>query len=89
MSVVTVRNLCVDSLRRNVKTVEVSIDDNRTEADEVDNGAWDEEERKAVFDEVTMIMNRHLSSEQRTILRMREYEGRSYEEIAELLLLKK
>lgn len=86
---VTVRNLCVDSLRRNVKTVEVSIDDNRTEADEVDNGAWDEEERKAVFDEVTMIMNRHLSSEQRTILRMREYEGRSYEEIAELLLLKK
>lgn len=88
VSVVTVRNLCVDSLRRSTKTAEVSIDDNRTEADGVDDGAWDEEERKAVFDEVTAIMNRHLSEEQRTIMRLREYEDFSYAEIADLLDMK-
>lgn len=85
VSVVTVRNLCVDNLRRNTKSAVVRLDENRTEADEVESDEYTEKERKAAFDELNEVMRRNLSETQQRIVMMREYEGRSFEEIAELL----
>lgn len=85
VGMVTVRNLCVDSMRKQAKLPMVSLDDDRTKTGGEDCCVSDEDELKAVYDEVNVIMERNLSEVQLAIVRMRECEGRSYEEIAEKL----
>lgn len=87
VSVVTVRNLCIDNLRRGANAGMTSIDENRTVAESVENEIYDEQERKEAFDELNFIMERELTDTQRAIVRMREYEECSYEEIAEILAM--
>lgn len=84
-SIVTVRNLCVDNIRRTHKENEISLDENRAEAVDVESDEYSYNERMEVYGEVKDIMNKYLSEIQRRIIVMREYEGRSYEEIAEML----
>ncbi len=85
ISVVTLKNLCIDNIRRNSAGNTVSLCDNMTTADGIEDGSYSEQERKEVFDEVNEIMDHKLSETQREIVRMREYEGYSYEDIAEIL----
>lgn len=84
MSVVTVRNLCVDNLRRD-KNRPILLEENRAVGESVMEETGEAEEREAVFNEVNAIMEKHLTEVQRTIIRMREYEDRDYEEIANML----
>lgn len=84
-SFVTVRNLCVDNKRRNSKMNEVSLDDNSTEAGFIESDEFEINERMAVYTEVKDIMNRYLSDVQRQVILLREYEGKSYDEISEQL----
>lgn len=84
-SIVTVRNLCVDNIRRNSKMNEVSLDENRTETDYIVSDESAISERMAVYGEVRDIMNRYLSDTQRKGILLREYEGKTYEEIAQML----
>lgn len=84
-SIVTVRNLCVDNIRRSSKMNEVSLDENRTEADGIESDEFVMNERMAVYGEVKDLMNRYLSDVQRQVILLREYEGKSYDEISEQL----
>lgn len=85
VSMVTVRNLCIDSKRRKSAGSEVSLDENRATAECVENDTFVDLERKEAFDELNSIMERELTVIQLKIMRMREYEERSYEEIGEIL----
>lgn len=81
----TVRNLSVDAYRRQTTHTEVEID---AEHNDFHDG---EAERQATIDErfreVQALMNKVLTPSQMQVMRMRDYEDRSYEEIACLLQL--
>ncbi len=85
VSMVTVRNLCIDSKRHKTVTSEIGLDENRAITERLENDSYDELERREAYDELNVIMERELSEVQLTIVRMREYEELSYEEIAKTL----
>lgn len=85
VGMVAVRNLCIDSKRHRMVTSEVGFDENRAIAEAVENDSYSELERKEAFEELNVIMERELSDVQLAIVRMREYEERSYDEIAGIL----
>ena len=76
----TVRNLGIDAYRRSQAMILLPIDNERDTADTVP------ADRRMEVDEqfriVEAIIEKHLSETQRTILRLKEYDGESYEEIA-------
>lgn len=85
VSMVTVRNLCIDSKRHKTVTSEIGLDENCAITESLENDSYDELERREAYDELNVIMERELSEVQLTIVRMREYEELSYEEIAKTL----
>lgn len=83
MTVTTVRNLCIDTLRREdrVKMVELDVERDTRMTKSID----EEIERQEQFQAVEAIIDKELSDLQRQILRMKEYEDESIESIAEKL----
>ena len=82
----TVKNLSIDAYRHHTDHPEAEIDDER------DGAFCDEEaERQANLDErfkeVQRFISLTLSASQQQVLRMRDYEGREYSEIAQTLQL--
>lgn len=81
LSVTAVKNLCIDNLRKQKNTYQISIDQNN-EAETVtyeDDNADIEE----LYDKVNQIIDFRLSDTQKMIVRMRDEEEMSFEIIAE------
>lgn len=83
MTVTTVKNLCIDELRRRSRTEEVSFDAERDGG--LTTSPLEEIEQKERFELLQQIIDHELSPVQQQILRMRDYEGREMEEIAALV----
>lgn len=83
LTVVTVRNLCIDTLRRKSHLQTVELDENRDNA--ADDPESEAQERENRFRTVEKIIELHLTPLQKRILHMKEYENKDYEEIAEIL----
>lgn len=79
----TVKNLSIDSLRRKNSAPLLPIDEQRDADPEFadDEGSQEEE----LFKEVQAIIHQKLTPMQQRILELRDYEGRSYDEIATML----
>ena len=86
MATTTVHNLCVDNLRKQIRMQQVDIDEEHSDlqADTSISEKMDEEER---FGQVEAIINSKLSPVQQKIVKLREYEGKSFDEIARMLNL--
>lgn len=86
LSVTTVHNICIDTLRRHSHSPTVSIDENRDTSDEVvaadDDGV---QAREELFNDVERIVSSRLTDQQQAVLRMRDIEGLSFDTIAESL----
>jgi RNA polymerase sigma-70 factor (ECF subfamily) len=78
LSVTTVRNVCIDKLRRQQSHPTDAIDDNLQPPN--DNYYEDDTEK---FQTVKAIIDNSLNEQQRHILYMRDYSGYSFEEIAQ------
>lgn len=83
MSVVTVRNRCIDSLRRQSRTSTVSIDENR-EAEDIPS-EHESSSREELYNHIRMIIDSRLSPLQQKIIKLRDIENKSYTSIAEHL----
>lgn len=81
----TVRNLSIDTLRRHATNAVESIDEQCADTAPAENDNNDETDER--FRRVQQIVHSRLSPSQQQILRMRDYEGRDYEEIAQVLKL--
>ncbi len=81
----TVRNLSIDTLRRRTTNATETIDEQCAYFLSAVNDDYDETEER--FRRVQQIVHSRLSPSQQQILRMRDYEGRDYEEIAQKLQL--
>ncbi len=80
MSVVTVHHVSIDTVRRRAANNTVSVDEERDNiAEEV------VPNRSEVFNEVKAIIDKELNETQRRIVHMREFEGKSFNEIAHAL----
>ncbi len=80
-SFISVKNTAIDMLRRKAAHPMEGLDSSRELADP----QCDSDEE--IFNVVDTLVNRHLNQRQQIILRMRDMEGRSYEDIAEELEL--
>lgn len=79
LAVTTVRNLCIDTLRkRHVRTVEPDADRDAELTEQVS----DKLEKEELFREVEQMIKNHLSPAQQTVLKRKEYDGESIETIA-------
>ena len=83
LTVVTVKNLCIDTLRKRNNIPTVELDENRGES--VCDQADESIEREERFRMLERIIELRLTPLQQQILRMKEYEGKKYDEIAEIL----
>ena len=83
LTVVTVKNLCIDTLRKRNNIPTVELDENRDESvcDQTDESI----EREERFRTLERIIELRLTPLQQQILRMKEYEGKKYNEIADIL----
>lgn len=79
----TVKNLSIDTLRRRQTAAAVPIDEEHDGPP--DDEAEARENADERFREVQALISQKLSPTQQTILRMRDYEDRSYDEIADFL----
>ncbi len=80
-----VRNLSIDTLRRRTANATERIDDLRADAEPAESHDADETQER--FLQVKRIVEQELSPTQQQILRMRDYEERDYEDIAQTLNL--
>ncbi len=83
MATTTARNLCIDRLRVASRRQNVAVDEERDEnvqlpTDEVYC-------MREQFDLVSSIIEKHLTPTQQQVLKLREFEGRSMEDIATML----
>ncbi len=78
----TLRHLGIDRHRQEQILPMVPIDEERDERSEEDVG---EDRRRELLEDVEMLMERVLTSTQRRIIELHEYEERSYEEVAALM----
>src|SRR5574344_2037680 len=78
LSVVTVRNICIDSVRHKAVLDTVPQDESKEIADVAEDLGRGRDE---LFDEVDKIMASQRAETQRTILRMREYEGAAFDAV--------
>ena len=82
LAVTTIRNLCIDQIRKDkVPILELDAERDATTTETIEERIAKEE----LYEEVEEIINRQLSQVQQQILREREYEGKSMEEIAHAL----
>lgn len=81
----TVRNLSIDTLRRRAANATESISEQYADTVSAENN--DDNETETRFRRVLQIVHSRLSPSQQQILRMRDYEGRDYEKIAQELRL--
>ena len=80
LAVTTIRNLCIDQIRKEkMDVVELDAERDSKPSETIEERLAKEE----LFQEVEEIINRQLSPIQRQILREKEYEGKSIEEIAD------
>ena len=80
LAVTTIRNLCIDQIRKEkMDVVELNAERDSKPSETIEERLAKEE----LFLEVEEIINRQLSPMQRQILREKEYEGKSIEEIAD------
>ncbi len=80
-AVVAVRNASLDAVRRRRSRHSVALDDACAAADE--STSWDE--RAEAYRQVRAIIDTQLTQAQRQVLVMHDFEGRSFDEIAEVL----
>ena len=83
LTVATVKNLCIDKLRKRNNQPTVELDENRDEA--ISDTAAESLEKEEHFRMVECIIEQRLTPLQQRILRMKEYDGKKYNEIAEIL----
>ena len=82
LAVTTIRNLCIDKTRKEkVPLVELDAERDAHPTESVE----ERMEREELFQEVEALIDRRLSPLQRLILRKKEYEEQSIEEIAKEL----
>lgn len=84
LTATTIRNLGIDEWRRRQSQPSVELDSERTDS-ELDRAVDEALEAKEKFEAVEKIIERHLSPIQQRILHLKEYDGESYEAIAERL----
>lgn len=83
LSATTVRNLCIDTVRRQQRTSVVSIDEERdTGPTETLSDAMERHER---FRQVEQIIEQNLTPLQQSILHKKEYDGENLKQIAQEL----
>lgn len=80
-AVVAVRNASLDAVRRRCSRHSVALEDACTAADEPT--SWTE--RAEAYRQVRAIIDTQLTEAQRQVLVMHDFEGRSFDEIAEVL----
>lgn len=81
----TIRNLSLDELRKQEVRPQFSLD---TERDTVlQRSALEEIEIRERFEQVETIIEAELSPSERRVMHLKEYEGHSFEEIAEMMNL--
>ena len=79
LAVTTIRNLCIDQIRKDkIDVVELDAERDSKPSETIEESITKEE----LYQEVEEIINRQLSQVQQLILREKEYEGKSIEEIA-------
>lgn len=83
LTVVTVKNLCIDTLRRRNHLPTVGLDENQDEA--ISDSTAESMEKEERFRMVERIIELRLTPLQQQILHMKEYEGKKYNEIADIL----
>lgn len=83
LTVVTVKNLCIDTLRRRNHLPTVELDENRDES--ISDSTAESMEKEERFRIVERIIELRLTPLQQQILHMKEYEGKKYNEIADIL----
>ena len=79
LTVVTVKNLCIDTLRRRNHLPTVELDENRDES--ISDSTAESMEKEERFRIVERIIELRLTPLQQQILHMKEYEGKKYNEI--------
>ncbi len=84
LAVTTVRNLCIDTLRRQEGTTSLTLDEER-DAPAESSGEWAEREER--FRAVERLIATRLTPTQRHVLRRREFDGAGFDAIADELSL--
>lgn len=83
LTVVTVKNLCIDTLRKRNHLPTVELDENRDES--ISDSTAESMEKEERFRMVERIIELRLTPLQQQILHMKEYEEKKYNEIADIL----
>ncbi|MDE7335204.1 MAG: sigma-70 family RNA polymerase sigma factor, partial [Muribaculaceae bacterium] len=78
LTVVAVRNSCIDQLRRNSRRAECPIDPVAEEVADTD----PQSDRAELYESVRAIINGQLSERERQVITMRDTQGYSFAEIA-------
>lgn len=82
VAVTTVRNICIDTLRRDAVRRHDDIDDNPSAAAVTDDYGDDRQERRELYGEVTELIDKELSERDRRILYLRDRDGWEMDDIA-------
>lgn len=82
VAVTTVRNICIDTLRRDAVRRHDDIDDNPSAAAVTDDYGDDTQERRVLYGEVTELIDKELSERDRRILYLRDRDGWEMDDIA-------
>lgn len=83
LATTVVRNICIDRVRHEGRFVECAIDEDRDSACSA--SAQENMEVSEQYEWVSRYVNERLSTMQREVLRLHDFEGFSFEEIAEKL----
>lgn len=84
MAVMTVRNICIDAVRRDAVRRHDDIDENPSVAAVTDDSG-DREEQSELYGEVSALIDRELSERDRRVLYLRDRDGWEMEDIAAAL----
>lgn len=82
VAVTTVRNICIDTLRRDAVRRHDDIDDNPSVAAVTEDSGDDTQERRELYGEVTGLIDKELSERDRRILYLRDRDGWEMDDIA-------
>ena len=82
VAVTTVRNICIDTLRRDAVRRHDDIDDNPSAAAVTEDDGDDRQERRELYGEVTGLIDKELSERDRRILYLRDRDGWEMDDIA-------
>lgn len=82
VAVTTVRNICIDNIRRDAVRRHDDIDDNPSAAAVIDDNDDDINNQKELYGEVTALIDNSLSQRDRRILYLRDRDGWEMDDIA-------